>query len=393
MYTAERQRSQPYLQRIAGPLYEQWYLLHHRVVRVITNHPVIAAHVRSYLYYAELLAEYIYEEAARLPVSIPEHVLWQVGQRAYRSVALTCYLFETGSGESFPPAVVPPRPEEISWDEIGGVTGPRRARWQTEQWRFREYQAYPGVTSRVYSLLHKEDLYGTVYIEDVSQCAPWFLMRFVFYMVLGSMFSYNGYEAVHAGAVAQDGSAVMLVGSPTSGKTTLVLACLHLGMQYLADDVLLLAEDDGLIRVYAFPEDIGVRSGTVDLLGQHEFMRGLTADEREKRYVYAQQHFREQVIDAAPIDLLLFIHVEDRAATFRAERLSPSQVVSLLLQEYISRQEAQGRSVEKIFALFNDLALQAPAYRLWLTPDTNLNALQVRALLMQANFNPFGGLR
>lgn len=384
MYTAERQKSQPYLQRVTGPLYEQWHLLHHRIIRVVTNHPVIADHVRSYLYYAELLAEYTYEETAQLPVDIPERVLRQAAQRAYRPVALTCYLFETGPAEPFPPAMVPPKPEESIWDEIGGVIGPKRARWQTERWRFREYQAYPGVTSRIYSLLHKEDLYGTVYIEDVSQCAPWFLMRFVFYMVLGALFSYSGYETAHAGAVAQNGAAVMLVGSPTSGKTTLVLSCLHLGMQYLADDVLFLAEDDGLIRVYAFPEDIGVRGGTVDLLGQHEFMRGLTVDEREKRYVYVRQHFREQVINAAPVGLLLFIHAEDRAADFRAEPLPPSQVVSLLLQEYISRQEAQGDSVEKIFTLFNDLALQAPAYRLWLTPDTNLNALQVRALLQQA---------
>ena len=384
MDTAERQRSQPYLQRVSGPLYEQWYLLHHRIVRVVTNHPVIADYVRSFLYYAELLAECTYEEAARLPVTIPERILWQAGQRVYRPIALTCYLFETSPGEPFPPPVVPPKPEESTWDEIGGITGPKRARWQMEQWRFREYQACPGVTSRIYSVLHKEDLYGTVYVEDVCQCAPWFLMRFIFYMVLGTMFSYNGYQAVHAGAVAQDGATAMLVGSPTSGKTTLVLACLHIGMQYLADDVLFLAKDDGLIRVYAFPEDIGVREGTIDLLGQHDFMRGLVADEREKRYVYAQQHFREQVIKSAPVYLLLFIHVEDRANDFRAELLPPSQAVSLLLQEYISRQEAQSGDVEKIFALFNDLALQAPAYRLWLTPDTNLNATQVRALLMQA---------
>ena len=38
MYTAERQRAQPYLDKVAGPLIEQWFLLHHRLVRVVTNH-------------------------------------------------------------------------------------------------------------------------------------------------------------------------------------------------------------------------------------------------------------------------------------------------------------------------------------------------------------------
>ena len=37
MYTAERQRAQPYLEIMAGPLYEQWYLLHHRMVRIVAN--------------------------------------------------------------------------------------------------------------------------------------------------------------------------------------------------------------------------------------------------------------------------------------------------------------------------------------------------------------------
>jgi hypothetical protein len=28
MYTAERQRAQPYLEQVSGPLFEQWFLLH-----------------------------------------------------------------------------------------------------------------------------------------------------------------------------------------------------------------------------------------------------------------------------------------------------------------------------------------------------------------------------
>lgn len=61
MYMAERQRAQPYLDKITTPLYEQWYLLHHRIIRVVTNHPILAGQVRHFLYYAELLAEYTYE--------------------------------------------------------------------------------------------------------------------------------------------------------------------------------------------------------------------------------------------------------------------------------------------------------------------------------------------
>src|SRR5947207_15737674 len=99
MYTAERQRAQPYLEQVGGPVFEQWYLLHHRMVRVVTNHAALAEQIRSFLYYAELLAEYSYGDASQLPVAIPEKLLWQTGQRLYRPVALTCYLFATSVGE------------------------------------------------------------------------------------------------------------------------------------------------------------------------------------------------------------------------------------------------------------------------------------------------------
>src|SRR5437762_2918424 len=102
MYTAERQLALPYLKDIAGPLIEQWYLLHHRIVRVVTNHASLADDVRHFFYYAELLAEHIYDSSAQLPVAIPVDLLWQTGERLYRPVALTCYLFASRPGDPFP---------------------------------------------------------------------------------------------------------------------------------------------------------------------------------------------------------------------------------------------------------------------------------------------------
>src|SRR5258708_21151874 len=173
MYTAERQRAQPYLEKINGPLNEQSYLLHHRMLRIVTNRTTLAEQVKHFLYYAELLAEYIYDSSSQLPTDIPIDLLWQVGERLHRPVALTCYLFETIPGEPFPPPPAEARPDDAIWKDISGVDGPLRARWVRDDLRFREYQAYPGVSSRITSVLHKFDLCATVYIEDVSKCAPW----------------------------------------------------------------------------------------------------------------------------------------------------------------------------------------------------------------------------
>jgi hypothetical protein len=381
MYTAERQRAQPYLEQVSGPLFEQWYLLHHRMVRVVTNHTALADQVRHFLYYAELMAEFTYDNPADLPIDIPEDLLWQAGERLYRPVALTCYLFETRLGEPFPPAPAQAKPDVIEWEEITGVDGPLRARWKEDLFRFREYQQWPGVSCRISSVLHKTDLYATVFIEDVSRCAPWFTMRFVFYMVIGAMLGNNGFEVVHAGAVSLNDEGILIVGSPGSGKSTLVLACMQLGMNLLADDVLFLDKDDGVVNVYAFPEDIGVRKGTIEMLGHYEFIQTVSNDERQKRFVDVQRFFQGKYTSSCPVRLMVFLNKKQRGEEFRAEPLSPAQAVGSLMQEYISHEQAKEGEADFMFNIFSDMATQAPAYRLFLCPDAQVNAREVRALL------------
>jgi hypothetical protein len=52
------------------------------------------------------------------------------------------------------------------------------------------------------------------------------------------------------------------------------------------------------------------------------------------------------------------------------------------MQEYISQQKAQEGEADFMFDILSDMAAQAASYRLWLTPDVEVNAAQVRALLL-----------
>ncbi len=325
-----------------------------------------------------------YYTYSQLPTNIPIDLLWQAGERLHRPVALTCYLFETIPGEPFPPPPAEAKPDDAIWEDITGVDGPLRARWKRDAQRFREYQAFPGVSSQIVSVLDKVDLCATLYIEDVSKCAPWFVMRFVFYMLIGAMFGCDGFEIVHAAAMALDDTGVLIIGSPGSGKSTLVLSCLQLAdMLHLADDVLFLAKDDGIVHVYAFPEDIGVRSGASELLGQYEFMQTLSEDERQKRFVTIQKYFGNRVVSSVPVRVMLFVHARNRAPEFMAEPMTPAQAVKWLMHEYISRQQAAEGEADFMFDIFSDMASHAISYSIRLTPDPQVNAKQVRALLQQ----------
>lgn len=53
---------------------------------------------------------------------------------------------------------------------------------------------------------------------------------------------------LHCAALATDGAAVLLPAPSGTGKTTLALAGLHAGMQYLSDDLVLLSHDKPTIR-------------------------------------------------------------------------------------------------------------------------------------------------
>jgi hypothetical protein len=62
-----------------------------------------------------------------------------------------------------------------------------------------------------------------------------------------------GNLAVHAGAVALDGSVVAFPAASGAGKTTLTAACLLAGLRYVSDEALCLDWQDGSVRPYPRP--------------------------------------------------------------------------------------------------------------------------------------------
>ena len=69
------------------------------------------------------------------------------------------------------------------------------------------------------------------------------------------------YLFLHAGAAARNGRALLLPGPPEAGKSSLVLALLQRGFDYLSDDVGAIDPVTG--RVYPFQKRIGVRESTI----------------------------------------------------------------------------------------------------------------------------------
>jgi HprK-related kinase A len=73
------------------------------------------------------------------------------------------------------------------------------------------------------------------------------------------------YLALHAGAVARKGKAVLLPAPPDSGKTTLSAALTRAGFSYLSDEVALIEPHSALVHPYA--RALWMEIPSIDLMG------------------------------------------------------------------------------------------------------------------------------
>ena len=119
------------------------------------------------------------------------------------------------------------------------------------------------------------------------------------------------------------------------------------------------------------------------LLEDYDFIQTLAKDNRQKRFIDVQRYFQGQVVSSCPARLLLFLGAKQRGEDFRAEPMEAAEAVSILMREFIAQQQFTEEEAHYMLRIFSDMVHQAPPYRLWLTPNVQLNAKKVQALLAQ----------
>jgi hypothetical protein len=103
--------------------------------------------------------------------------------------------------------------------------------------------------------------------------------------VLGFVLRLRGVTCLHASAVAVDGQAIALVGSPGAGKSTIAAAFAQCGFSVVADDVVALAEDGRNFQVQPGYPRLNLWSDSVRaLFGSDEALPRITPT-WDKRYL------------------------------------------------------------------------------------------------------------
>ncbi|MGH2547688.1 MAG: hypothetical protein ACRDHJ_12525 [Actinomycetota bacterium] len=164
---------------------------------------------------------------------------------------------------------------------------------------------------------------------------------------------------LHAGAVTKEGGAVMLPAPPDSGKSTLTIALLEAGFDYLSDE--LGAIDPVTGGIYPYPKRIWVTEGSL------EFFPGLADRLQDRGGLSAgllKRYIRPEDLDAAvgsagPVRLVVF-PTSDHQGAPRLTRMSRAETVHHLAANTFNMPTYGERGLARL----SQIAREAQAFRL-----------------------------
>jgi hypothetical protein len=172
---------------------------------------------------------------------------------------------------------------------------------------------------------------------------------------LMELFERRGRFSLHAACLARGDEGVLLAGPTGSGKSTLTLALLRAGLQFVSDDVIFLERvPAGGVRVLGFPDAVGV---TADTAARFPELAGAPLDIGFPKWLVRI----EDAFPAAPAPLrctpraLVFPHVvRDRAGELRA--LDPKEAwLRLVPDVLLTHPAATSAHLQAIAALLGEI--------------------------------------
>jgi hypothetical protein len=185
--------------------------------------------------------------------------------------------------------------------------------------------------------------------------------------ILKAFLQHHNITMLHAGAVALNNAAALLIGRGGSGKSTTALLCLEAGLDYLADDYCAFAGT----TVYSLYSSAKIhfadaaRVNFIELNHNPDF---------EKGYTMLFPRFQKQLRHAAPIRALVLPRVGGRLGF---EVISPQTALLALAPSTLFQLRDSGEVLSKLAALVRNL----PCFRLHLGDQPEAVPEAIKGLL------------
>ena len=217
-----------------------------------------------------------------------------------------------------------------------------------------------------------------------SQAVPWYERAAPFRWLFDGLAARLGMSTLHAAAVGLDGHGVLIAGRGGIGKSTMALACLGDGLDYIGDDYCLLdqdlLDDDWEPRVRALYSTAKWRRGAAVVPAWLSAVPPDAADMAEHKNILFVDRLRpDQLVKDLSIAAIVVPAVAGLPEPL-LQAIPPQEALANLAASTIAQSEQGGAAVMPALAR---LVRVVPAYRLQMSSDPDASATAIRSLLAQ----------
>jgi len=226
------------------------------------------------------------------------------------------------------------------------------------------------------AIVNWEEHIGYVWMPG-SDVIPWWERAAPFRWLIDQLAQRLGMCTLHAGVVSRSGQGALIAGPGGSGKSTLSLACLGVGLDYLADDYCLFERSSLPTCFNLYSSAKWSKDATVS----PAWIGGVPADALDQRGDKSILFVDELEAGRIASQTCLAAIVLPRFAAGGASRVSaatPQEAFRRLAPSTIAQSEADGRHLSAAIAR---LVKTIPAFYLDMPPRAEESALAVSTLL------------
>lgn len=206
----------------------------------------------------------------------------------------------------------------------------------------------------------------------------WYVSHPLFTIPLHVILKQQGRYMVHAATLAHEGHGLLVSGVSGAGKTTLALALVRAGWEFLGDDTVFVSAQGPDWIGHGFPDEVDITPQTAGFFPElAPWSRPLVPGERPKRAVCAAQVYGIQPRWDCQPRVLVFPQ-SIRTGETRLEPMAPSEALVGLMNNVLRTDRAGSQGHLDALA---GLVRQCDCYRVWTGQDFGEIPGRMRELL------------
>jgi hypothetical protein len=200
-------------------------------------------------------------------------------------------------------------------------------------------------------------------------------------ILLVEMLKRRGWYSLHAAGFSENERAILIPGTSGTGKSTLSVALLRAGFDYLSDDMVFLSQQNSDLTVRGLVEDIDVSEQTIAFFPELNFLlnrpkvQGFT-----KRQVCADEIYGTQLVAQARPHIIILPHISGKESSLATPMDGHEALLEIVPNVLLTEQQ----SCQKHLGILAELVNQAACYRLDTGRDFDRIPSLLRSLLRSA---------